>query len=103
MTSDHTAECIKLLGLMGMPVVHAPCEAEAQCAALCKGGKVWAAASEDMDTLCFGTPIFLRHFTDPASRKKPILEFHLDMVLEELDITMDQFRDVWYVSLISHL
>ena len=32
-----------------VPVVEAPCEAEAQCAELAKGGKVFATASEDMD------------------------------------------------------
>ena len=49
-----------LLKLMGMPVVEAPCEAEAQCAALAKAGKVYAAASEDMDTLTFGAPRLVR-------------------------------------------
>lgn len=45
----------KMLVLMGMPVYEAPCEAEAQCAALCKAGKVYATATEDMDALTFGT------------------------------------------------
>ena len=45
----------KMLALMGMPVYEAPCEAEAQCAALCKAGKVYATATEDMDALTFGT------------------------------------------------
>lgn len=33
-TKDHVAECKKLLQLMGIPYIEAPCEAEAQCAAL---------------------------------------------------------------------
>lgn len=33
---------------MGVPVVEAPCEAEAQCAELVRAGKVYAAATEDM-------------------------------------------------------
>ena len=33
---------------MGVPVVEAPCEAEAQCAELAKSGKVYATATEDM-------------------------------------------------------
>ncbi len=37
----------------------APGEAEAQCAALAKAGKVYATATEDMDALTFGTPKLL--------------------------------------------
>ena len=48
---------------MGVPYVEAPCEAEAQCAELVKGGKVYAVGTEDMDTLTFGTNILLRHLT----------------------------------------
>ena len=36
---------------MGVPVIEAPCEAEATCAALARAGLVFAAGSEDMDTL----------------------------------------------------
>lgn len=43
--------------------IKAPCEAEASCAALVKGGKVFATATEDMDGLTFGTNILLRHLT----------------------------------------
>lgn len=93
-TSQHNDDCKKLLKLMGVPVVEAPSEAEAQCAALCKSGKVYAVASEDMDSLTFGAPRFLRHLMDPSSKKIPVMEFEIAKVLEELNLTMDQFIDL---------
>jgi len=46
-TREHNEECRQLLKLMGIPFIVAPTEAEAQCAVLARGGKVYAAASED--------------------------------------------------------
>ncbi|KAJ3375954.1 Elongation of fatty acids protein 2 [Allomyces arbusculus] len=93
-TREHNDDCKKLLRLMGVPYVEAPCEAEAQCAALAKSGKVYAAGSEDMDTLTFGAPVLLRHLTFSEARKTPIAEFHLDQALAGLDLTHDQFIDL---------
>lgn len=98
MTRQHNEDCKRLLRLMGVPVIDAPSEAEAQCAALCKSGKVYAVASEDMDSLTFGTPKFLRHLMDPSSRKVPVMEFDVAKVLEELNLTMDQFIDLCILS-----
>jgi flap endonuclease-1 len=93
-TPEMNAEAKKLLRLMGVPVIEAPCEAEAQCAALNKAGKVFAAGSEDMDTLTCGAKVLLRHLTYAEARKEPIMEIHLDKVLKGLDLTMDQFIDL---------
>ncbi|GLT38577.1 hypothetical protein SLA2020_128190 [Shorea laevis] len=97
-TKQHNEDCKKLLRLMGVPVIDAPSEAEAQCAALCKLGKVYAVASEDMDSLTFGAPRFLRHLMDPSSRKIPVMEFEITKMLEELNLTMDQFIDLCILS-----
>lgn len=91
-TREHNAECQKLLKLMGVPYIIAPTEAEAQCAVLAKAGKVYAAASEDMDTLCFDSPILLRHLTFSEQRKEPIQEIHLSKVLEGLGMERKQVR-----------
>lgn len=93
-TRQHNEDCKRLLRLMGVPVVEAPSEAEAQCAALCKSDKVYAVASEDMDSLTFAAPRFLRHLMDPSSKKIPVMEFDVGKVLQELDFTMDQFIDL---------
>ncbi|KAI4613976.1 Elongation of fatty acids protein 2 [Alternaria novae-zelandiae] len=93
-TREHNEECQRLLKLMGIPYIVAPTEAEAQCATLARGGKVYAAASEDMDTLTFDSPILLRHLTFSEQRKEPILEIHLDKVLEGLNMERKQFIDL---------
>lgn len=89
-TKEHNAECQRLLKLMGVPYIIAPTEAEAQCAVLARAGKVYAAASEDMDTLCFDSPILLRHLTFSEQRKEPIQEIFLDKVLAGLNMERKQ-------------
>ncbi|ODQ68519.1 flap endonuclease 1 [Nadsonia fulvescens var. elongata DSM 6958] len=93
-TKEQNEDAKKLLKLMGIPYVEAPCEAEAQCAALAKAGKVYAAASEDMDTLCYKTPFLLRHLTFSEARKMPISEISYDKIIEGLELTHAQFIDL---------
>lgn len=112
---EQNAEVQELLQLLGLPVVKAPGEAEAQCAELAKSGRVWATATEDADALTFGTPILIRNltFSDSSTSSKaapangnggkaaaagsakghPILSIHLEKVLKALELTMDQFID----------
>ncbi|XP_011311489.1 flap endonuclease 1 isoform X1 [Fopius arisanus] len=92
-TSTHVEEAKQLLKLMGIPYVEAPCEAEAQCAALVKSGKIFAAATEDMDALTFGSDILLRRLTFSEARKMPVQEIHLDKVLEGMELTREEFID----------
>jgi len=93
-TRGHMDDCKKLLGLMGVPVVTAPTEAEAQCAKLVQGGKVYAAATEDMDALTFQSGRLLRHLTFSEARKMPIQEFCYEKVLNEMEFTHEQFVDL---------
>jgi len=90
---EQSEEVKKLLTLMGVPVVDAPCEAEATCAALAKAGHVFATGTEDMDALTFGTPVLLRHLSE-SKKEKPIYQFDIKKVLEGLQLTMAQFIDV---------
>jgi len=93
-TKEHGEECRKLLKLMGVPYVEAPCEAEAQCCALVKAGKVYAVGTEDMDALTFGGDVLVRHLTFSEAKKMPIKEFTLRKVLEGLEMTQEQFIDL---------
>ncbi|CCC70625.1 hypothetical protein NCAS_0F01410 [Naumovozyma castellii] len=93
-SKEHNDEAKKLLELMGIPYVNAPGEAESQCAELAKKGKVYAAASEDMDTLCYRTPYLLRHLTFSEAKKEPIQEINTEQVLQGLDLTLEQFIDL---------
>nr|AAH49413.1 Flap structure-specific endonuclease 1 [Danio rerio] len=92
-TKQHNEECKKLLSLMGVPYIEAPCEAEASCAALVKAGKVYATATEDMDGLTFGTTVLLRHLTASEAKKLPIQEFHFSRILQDMELTHQQAVD----------
>src|SRR5262245_3343964 len=63
LTRDMTDEARELLRLMGIPVVQAPSEGEAQASYMAARGSVWAAGSKDYDCLLFGTPRLLRFLT----------------------------------------
>ena len=101
---DYMVEDAKrLLDLLGIPWVQAPSEGEAQAAYLAIKGDVWATASQDYDSLLFGTPRLVRNLTITGKRKLPrkkayievnpeIIE--LEQVLGELKLTREQLIDV---------
>lgn len=91
---EQNAEAKKLLLLMGIPYVEAPSEAEAQCAELARCGKVFAAASEDMDTLCYEPKFLLRHLTVAEARKLPIDQLEYEEVLKGLGMDRLTFVDM---------
>jgi len=91
-------ESKELLEAMGIAVVQAPSEGEAEAAYLCKVNKeVYASVSQDYDSLLFGTPKLIRNLTLARRRKtysgyvevKPEL-IELDKVLNSLEINLDQ-------------
>ena len=89
-------DCKKLLRLMGVPVVVAPMEAEAQAAALCKAGLVYATGTEDMDALTFATPILIRKmtFANQAAKGAKIQQMNYKKAVEGLELTHEQFVDL---------
>ena len=90
-TTQMLDDAKNLIRLLGVPVIEAPSEAEAQCSILAKGGKVHSVASEDLDCLTFGAPILLRNF---SSKDEPVTEIKLELVLKGLNLEMDSFIDL---------
>jgi flap endonuclease-1 len=60
LTRPMVEELSQLLAALGVPVVPAPGEGEAQAAQMAARSTVWASASEDYDTLLFGAPRLVR-------------------------------------------
>jgi flap endonuclease-1 len=63
LTREMAGEARELLRLMGLPVIQAPAEGEAQASHMAAKAGVWAAASKDYDCLLFGAPRLLRFLT----------------------------------------
>jgi len=101
---DYMADDSKrLLALMGVPWVQAPSEGEAQAAHLVRREDSNYCASQDYDSLLFGSPRLLRNVTISGRRKLPRKEVYvevipevieLERVLKELGITYEQLIDV---------
>jgi len=106
-TSRLTAEMVdqskRLIELMGLPTVQAPGEGEAQASAMAAKGDVFAAASQDYDSLLFGAPTLIRNLTITGRRKLPRKNVYvdvepeqveLDSTLSSLGITREQLIDM---------
>ncbi|MBI5355867.1 MAG: flap endonuclease-1 [Candidatus Aenigmarchaeota archaeon] len=87
LNSDIIEESKRLLSFMGVPCVQAPGEGEAQASHMATSGLVWAAASQDYDSLLFGTPILLRNVTVAGRKKLPRKEQYVDVVPETISLS----------------
>ncbi len=98
LTKEMIDEASQLMEAMGLPVIQAPSESDAQMAYLNKQGDVWAAASSDYDCLLHGAPRLITNLTLSQKRKLPsgaIIKtspemIELSKVLSTLNITQDQ-------------
>ena len=92
-----------LLSHLGIPVVQASEEGEAQAAYMALKEDVWAASSQDFDSLLFGAPRLVRNLTITGRRRNPGKEqskevpveiIRLDRVLEQIHLTREQLVDL---------
>jgi len=91
-------ESKQLLEAMGIAIIQAPGEGEAEAAYLARTRKeIYASASQDYDSLLFGAPKLIRNLTLAKKRKtisgwmevKPEI-IDLEKVLNSLEINLDQ-------------
>src|SRR5689334_16011251 len=103
LTRDMANDARELLRLMGLPVVDAPSEGEAQASHMAGRGSVWAAASKDYDCLLFGTPRLVRfltisgkEFLPSKGAFRPIVPelIHAESLLDHYRITREQLIDL---------
>ncbi|CAG9315394.1 unnamed protein product [Blepharisma stoltei] len=90
LTPEMADDAKKMLGLLGIPSVEAPGEAEAQCAEIVKAGKAFAVVSEDIDALTFGAKFLIKGMNN---KREPVTEINLEEVLRGLNFTFDEFID----------
>lgn len=84
LTKEMAEEGKHLLRLMGVPVVQAKSEGEAQCSAMCRDGLVEATGSQDYDALLFGTPVLMKNLTIAGRRKLPRKNIFVEVVPEKI-------------------
>lgn len=70
LTPEMVLESKKIIRYLGLPVISAPSEGEAQAAFMAKQGDVYAVISQDFDSILHGAPILLRNISIAGKRKK---------------------------------
>jgi flap endonuclease-1 len=103
LTDKMVEDAKALLSYMGVAWVQAPGEGEAQAAHLAQRGDAWAAASQDFDSLLFGSPLLIRNLAITGRRKLPGKDVYIEVVpevielqklLDHLKITREQLVDI---------
>ena len=97
-TPDMVQETKDLFDLMGVSWVEAPMEAEGAAAVMCSRGDVAAVASQDWDTLLYGSPVMVRNLTSHGTRRfgrvMSAERIVLSETLESHGITREQLVDL---------
>ena len=99
LTKDMREDAKAVIAALGLPIVQAPSEGEAQTARMVKNGDAYASVSQDYDNLIFACPLLVRNLSIEGRRKKagqfayqkvnPEL-ISLPEVLANLKLTLDQ-------------
>lgn len=99
LTKKMIADVKELLSALGIPIIQAPSEGEAQAALIVKNKDAYASLSQDADSLLFGCPLVVKNLTLSGRKKLPnklsyneitpeLISLH--DTLKALEITQDQ-------------
>ena len=101
LTSDMLEDARQLLIAMGVPIVNAKQDGEAQAAYLVDKKIAWAVGSQDYDSLLFGTQRMVRNLSQNRFKKVkntqvavPLEYLGLNKLLEHNNITREQLVDI---------
>ncbi len=108
LTEEMVKQSKELLQLMGLPVVQAPSDGEAQIAFMTQKGFVEGCVSQDYDSLLFGAPIIYRNIAVSGKRKVHGKNIYIDVSPEKIDLqkTLDALKIsreklVWLAMLVG--
>jgi len=86
LTDEMIEDAKRLLEYMGIPVLQAPSEGEAQCSFMARNGDVWATGSQDYDSLMFGSPRLVKNLSITGKRKVAGKETYIDVNPEIIEL-----------------
>ena len=89
LTPEMVDQAKRLLSLLGIPWIQAPSEGEAQAAFIVKKGDGWAVASQDYDSLLYGSTRLVQNLSAQRRQSFPEL-IDLDENLSALGISQNQ-------------
>ncbi len=97
-TDEIISDSKKLLSALGIPVIESIGEGEAEAAHQVINNNAWASASQDYDSLLYGTPLLIRNLTLSRKRKSSnglyidtkIELVDLEKLLKKLEISQEQ-------------
>ncbi|MEM4663095.1 MAG: flap endonuclease-1 [Candidatus Diapherotrites archaeon] len=108
LSSEMIEESKELIRLMGLPVVQALNEGEAQAAIMAAEKKIYACASQDYDALLFGSPLLVRNLTITGKKKLPNRDVYVDLKPELISLEdtlsfwgIDRKKLVWIAIMIG--
>jgi len=108
LTPEIQQESKRLLEMMGVPVVQAPSEGEAEASRMVNEGHAYAVGSQDYDSILFGATRLVRNLTLSGKRKLPSKGIWIDIEPEMIDaneslksLGIDRRRMVWAAIMIG--